>query len=303
MQRLAFDNITTDLVSLFNEKGIVAAVLRLDKIHPVISGNKWFKLQYYIKEATEQQKKRIVTFGGAYSNHIVATAAACKLNGLASAGIIRGEEPPVFSPTLMQAKEYGMELYFISREDYSGKKVPGKLLNKEYYFIPEGGYGKNGAEGAADILNYAKKDFTYCCCAAGTGAMMAGLINASLPHQKIIGISVLKNNFESDSPEVTKGRMEENVRSLVHNEQKEWQIIHDYHFGGYAKHKPSLINFMNEFYRHTNIPSDFVYTGKLFYAIADLVKINFFPPGSNLLLIHSGGLQGNVSLNKGTLIF
>jgi 1-aminocyclopropane-1-carboxylate deaminase len=293
MQHLAFDNITTDLVSLFNEKGIVAAVLRLDKIHPVISGNKWFKLQYYIKEATEQQKKKIVTFGGAYSNHIITVAAACKLNGFASSGIIRGEEPSVLSPTLMQAKEYGMKLYFISREDYSEKKVPGELLNEKYYFIPEGGYGKKGAEGAGDILNYTKKDFTHCCCAAGTGTMMAGLVNAVLPPQKIIGISVLKNNFE----------MEENVRSLLNNEQKEWQIVHNYHFGGYAKHKPPLINFMSEFYRQTNIPSDFVYTGKLFYAIADLVKNNFFPPGSKLLLVHSGGLQGNVSLNRGTLIF
>lgn len=293
MQYLAFDNITTDPVSLFNKNGIDATVLRLDQIHPAISGNKCFKLQYYIKEAKEQKKKKIVTFGGAYSNHIIAVAAACKLNGLTSSGIIRGEEPPVFSPTLMQVKEYGMELYFISREDYSEKKIPGELQSEEYYFIPEGGYGKKGVEGAANILNYTKKDFTHCCCAAGTGTMMAGLTNAALPHQKIIGISVLKNNFE----------LEENVRSLLNNEQKEWQIIHDYHFGGYAKHKPALINFMNEFYRQTNIPSDFVYTGKLFYAIADLVKINFFPPESKLLLIHSGGLQGNISLNKGSLIF
>jgi 1-aminocyclopropane-1-carboxylate deaminase len=293
MQHLAFDNITTDPVSLSNKKRIDISVLRLDKIHAVISGNKWFKLKYYIKEAKERQKKNIITFGGAYSNHIVAMAAACKLNGLVSAGIIRGEEPSVCSPTLMQAKEYGMQLYFISREDYNEKKVPEELQNEEYYFIPEGGYGKKGAEGAAGILNYTKKDFTHCCCAVGTGTMMAGLIKVIIPGQKVIGISVMKNNPQ----------LEENVQALINKEQKEWQIIHDYHFGGYAKHKPALINFMNEFYRQTNIPSDFVYTGKLFYAINELVKNDFFPSGSKLLLIHSGGLQGNASLDNGTLIF
>lgn len=293
MQHLAFDHITTDPVSIFNKKNINAAVLRLDKIHPVISGNKWFKLQYYIKEAKEQQKKKVITFGGAYSNHIVAAAAACKLNGLSSAGIIRGEEPTVFSPTLMQAKEYGMQLYFTSRENYIEKKVPGELQSEEYYFIPEGGYGKRGAEGASGILEYCKKDFTHCCCAVGTGTMMAGIIKAVVPDQKVIGISVMKNNPE----------LEQNVQALISEERKEWQIIHDYHFGGYAKHKPALISFMNEFYRQTNIPSDFVYTGKLFYAIDDMIKNNFFPPESRLLLIHSGGMQGNISLNKGTLIF
>lgn len=294
--QLAFENITEDPVLLYNN--IDVRVLRLDKIHPVISGNKWFKLQYYLNEAKEQHKKKIVTFGGAWSNHIVAAAAASKMNGFASAGIIRGEQPSTLSITLEQAKEYGMQLYFISREDYSDKKIPAELQSNDHYFINEGGYGEQGAKGAAAILNYSKKDFTHCCCAEGTGTMLAGLIRAALPHQKIIGISVLKNNFESDSY-----RIEENVRALLTGEQKDWQIIHEYHWGGYAKFKSALIEFMNEFYRQTNIPSDFVYTGKLFYAVNDLIKNNFFPPRSKLLLIHSGGLQGNLSLKKGTLIF
>ncbi|MEI9911716.1 MAG: hypothetical protein WDO71_19920 [Bacteroidota bacterium] len=155
------------------------------------------------------------------------------------------------------------------------------------------GMVKKAPFGAAAILNYSGKDFTHCCCAVGTGTMMAGLIQAVSPYQKVIGISVLKNNFE----------LEENVRALTKNARKEGQIIHDYHFGGYAKHTPALIHFMNDFYRQTVIPSDFVYTGKLFYAVSDLVKNNFFPAGSRLLLIHSGGLQGNDSLKKGTLIY
>jgi 1-aminocyclopropane-1-carboxylate deaminase len=291
--QLAFDKITKDTIHLFDERGINISVLRLDKIHPVISGNKWFKLQYYIKDAKEQHKKKIITFGGAYSNHIVAAAAACKMNGLASAGIIRGEEPPLLSQTLLQAKAYGMQLHFISREDYSEKKVPAELQSEEHYLIAEGGYGEKGAEGAADIFNYANKDFTHCCCAVGTGTMMAGLISASSPHQKVTGISVLKNNYE----------LEKNVQSLLSDEPKEWQIIHDYHFGGYAKYKPELIAFMNDFYSLTNIPSDFVYTAKLFFAVSDMVKNNFFQAGSKLLLVHSGGLQGNNSLGKGTLIY
>jgi 1-aminocyclopropane-1-carboxylate deaminase/D-cysteine desulfhydrase-like pyridoxal-dependent ACC family enzyme len=291
--QLAFDKITSDTVHLFDERGINISVLRSDKIHPVISGNKWFKLQYYLKEAGEQNKKRLITFGGAWSNHIVATAAACKMKGFASAGIIRGEEPAVLSSTLLLAKEYGMQLHFMSREDYSEKKIPLELINDENYFISEGGYGEKGAEGAADILNYSKKDFTHCCCAVGSGTLMGGLINSTSPVKKVIGISVMKNNHG----------LEKNVQSLLKAEAKEWQLIHDYHFGGYAKYKQDLIDFMNEFYSKTNIPSDFVYTGKLFFAVSDLIKNNFFPPGSKLLLIHSGGLQGNASLGKGTLIY
>jgi 1-aminocyclopropane-1-carboxylate deaminase/D-cysteine desulfhydrase-like pyridoxal-dependent ACC family enzyme len=291
--QLAFDKITSDPVHLFDERGINISVLRSDKIHPVISGNKWFKLQYYLKEAGEQNKKRVITFGGAWSNHIVATAAACKMKGFASAGIIRGEEPAVLSSTLLLAKEYGMQLHFISREGYGEKKIPLELINDKNYFISEGGYGKKGAEGAADILNYSLKDFTHCCCAVGSGTLMGGLINSTSPVKKVIGISVMKNNHG----------LEKNVQSLLKAEAKEWQLIHDYHFGGYAKYKQDLIDFMNEFYRKTNIPSDFVYTGKLFFAVSDLIKNNFFPPGSKLLLIHSGGLQGNASLGKGTLIY
>ncbi|MBK5270450.1 MAG: 1-aminocyclopropane-1-carboxylate deaminase [Bacteroidia bacterium] len=289
-------NITTDKIqfNLFTEKKVQVNVLRLDNIHPIISGNKWFKLRYYLDEANQQNKKAIVTFGGAWSNHIIATAAVCRENNFPSFGIIRGEEFSNLSPTLIMAKELGMQLVFISREDYHLKKIPGRLNNSEYYFINEGGYGMKGAEGAATILDYCNKEnYTHICCAAGTGTMTAGLIKAALPMQEVIGFSVLKNNFE----------LEENIKSLLMNNEKNFRLIHDYHFGGYAKYKPELIDFMNEFYRQTNIPSDFVYTAKMFYAINDLIQNNFFNSGNNLLLIHSGGLQGNASLDKGTLIF
>lgn len=295
MEKLKFENITVDKISLpvFAEKKIEVSVLRLDKIHPVISGNKWFKLRFYLEDALQQKKKTIVTFGGAYSNHIVATSAACKLKHFKSIGIIRGEEAAELSHTLLQAKEMGMQFCFINREDYREKRIPAQIQNDENYFIPEGGYREKGMKGAATILDHCNKNnFTHYCCAVGTGTMMAGLIKASLPGQSVIGISVMKNNFE----------LEKDVTSLLNGEDN-FKIIHDHHFGGFAKYNSELIDFMNWFYKQTAIPTDFVYTGKLFFAVIELIKKDFFPLNSKLLLIHSGGLHGNASLQKGKLIF
>jgi len=296
MQDINFSNITIDKISLplLLEKDIDLSIFRLDKIDPIISGNKWFKLRYYIEEAKQQKKHTIVTFGGVWSNHIVATAAVCKLNSLNAVGIIRGEEAKSRSSTLTQATQFGMQLYFLNRGDYRRKKIPDELNGKECYFIDEGGYGVKGAAGASTILDHCKKEtYSHICCAIGTGAMMGGLINAALSFQKVMGLSVLKNNF----------KVRENIMHLLNDKEMPFQIIHDYFFGGYAKHSAELIDFMNEFYRQTMIPSDFVYTGKLFYAVFDLIKKDFFPQGSKLLLIHSGGLLGNASLREGTLIF
>lgn len=296
MQGINLNNITTERLHLplLTEKKVQADVLRLDKIHPLISGNKWFKLRHYLEEAKKQDKKTVVTYGGAWSNHLLATAAACKINNLFSIGIIRGEEAANLSSTLFHAKELGMQLIFISRGDYHNKIIPAHLSSSEHYFIPEGGYGIKGAGGAATILDYCKKEnFTHICCAAGTGTMTAGLLLGSLPSNHVISISVLKNNFD----------LQKNIALLVPDQKRKLQIMHDYHFGGYAKYKPGLLTFMNKFYSETGISSDFVYTGKLFFAVNDLIQSNFFVPGSRLLIIHSGGLQGNASLNNGTLIF
>lgn len=293
IKRLAFDKITVDTISFARHNEITADVLRLDKINPVISGNKWFKLRYYLEEARSQHKKGIITFGGAWSNHIIATAAACQMNGLRSIGIIRGEEPRRFSPTLLRAIEAGMQPVFISRSEYRSREIPASIQPEEYYIINEGGYGIMGARGASTILDHCGDDYTHYCCAVGTGTMMAGIINRSQAEQKTIGISVLKNNTG----------LKEMVQALIVNKTDNWELIHDYPFGGYAKHQPALLEFMNKFYGQTGIPSDFVYTGKLFYSINDLVEKNYFPAGSRLLLVHSGGLQGNESLPPGSLIF
>ena len=187
----------------------------------------------------------------------------------------------------------GMQLIFISREDYR-EKILSQEINEDVYIINEGGYGIKGAEGISTIAEHCElRNYTHICCAAGTGTMAAGLAMAAQPQTSIIAISVMKYN-----PEI-----ERNIHALMTGYKKEIEVIHDYHFGGYAKFNPELIHFMNEFYSLTAIPSDFVYTGKLFYAIHGLIATGYFPVGSRLLVIHSGGLQGNASLNKGTLIF
>lgn len=270
-------------------------VLRLDLIHPVISGNKWFKLKIYLEEALRLGRNTVVTYGGAYSNHIVAAAAACKLYGLKGIGIIRGEKPLLLSPTLRDAASYGMELEFVSREDYRNRRMPERIATlQDAYLIHEGGYGLKGAEGAASILSQAGGNYTHILAAAGTGTMLAGLALAAKPGQEVTGVPVLRN-IQS---------LGEEIDALLPQEKKgSFRLLDGFHFGGYAKHNAELIRFMNGWYELTGIPTDFVYTGKLFFALDQQMQQNYFPEGSRVLAIHSGGLQGNRSLPKGTLIF
>ncbi len=279
---------------VMSEKGLFAEVLRLDLLHPLVSGNKWYKLRYYLEEARNQNKDRLVTFGGAWSNHILATAAAGKLYGFKTTGIIRGEKPANLSDSLQQAAELGMELIYLSREDYRLKAVPENIDLAASQLIPEGGFGHTGARGASTITDHTDTEaYTHICCAVGSGTMMAGLMNAVKGSTIITGISAMKNNHD----------LEKAVAALLKEPAIPPVIHHDYHFGGFAKHTPALLDFMNELYRSTGIPTDIVYTGKLFFAFHELAGKNYFPPGSKILLIHSGGLQGNRSLPNGSLIF
>lgn len=287
------ENITTDDVSDYFGGKLSVHILRLDKIHHIVSGNKWFKLSKYLEYALQLKKSGLITFGGAWSNHIVAVASAAQVMGLKSIGLIRGEAADDLSPTLIDAGKAGMQFHFLSREDYRAKKLPPNLITDDYLLINEGGYGALGALGASAILDYVKVEYSHICCAVGTGTMLAGLINISTPPTELIGISILKNNLS------IKAEIEALLIGLKHN----WTINHEYHFGGYAKHPKQLIDFMNRFYTDTGIPSDIVYTSKLFFGIKDLADKNSFPDDSRILLIHSGGLQGNASLPKGTLMF
>lgn len=290
-------NINVQRLRSFSAKDMPVDVLRLDTIHPIVSGNKWFKLKYYLEDAIAQRKNTIATFGGAYSNHIVATAYAAKQAGLKSIGFIRGDEHTKRSETLQQAEEYGMQLRFTSRESYRNKEIIIRSeTNDDLYWIMEGGYGELGSKGAADILSSADtSSYTHIFCAVGTGTMLSGLIRSALPHQHVTGISVLKNNVS----------IQGETRFLLDDTHKQtnFSINHDYHFGGYAKHPEALIHFMVELWEEEQLPTDIVYTSKLFFAAKDLLWKNHFPPQARILLVHSGGLQGNHSLPAGTLPF
>ena len=280
----------------FNQNKISLNVLRLDELHPVVSGNKYFKLKLYLQQAVSTKVNGIGTFGGAYSNHIVACAFACMEAGIPCTGIIRGEKPKSYNATLQDAKKYGMNLHFVSRQDYKEKE---KLKNTfgDLYWIEEGGYGILGASGIAEVYKYIRDagNYNFIICAVGTGTMMAGLIINAEDHQQVLGIPVMKNNFS----------LEEKIQALLPEKNKMQQalLLHDFHFGGYAKCTPALIDFMNSIWKEYALPLDFVYTAKVFYAIDSLMKTNYFPQDSNILFIHSGGLQGNRSLPENTLQF
>ncbi len=291
-------NIQTIAADWLVYQDVYLDVLRLDKIHPVVSGNKWFKLKYYLEEA-KKNNQEVVTFGGAWSNHIVAAAFCCQQAGIKCTGIIRGEKPKNLSQTLISAMEYGMDFRFVSREEYGTTKNEQRTVNseeqetgnekREVFFIPEGGYGALGAKGASEIGKlYDLTPYTHIIAGVGTGTMLAGLMHSANPNQKIIGISSMKGN----------DNLEEEVKQLLKADRDlpNFQIINDYHFGGFGKHSQVLIDFMNEVFEKHELPLDIVYTGKTFYAIKDLVEKNFFPKGSKILMIHSGGLQGNKSI-------
>jgi len=283
----------------FINKHIELSVLRLDRIHPVISGNKFFKLFYFLQEAKNSTHKRIITFGGAHSNHLAATAFACKQSKLQCIGMIRGEKPNMLSPTLLFCLENGMELSFLSRESYNHKTEElflRDLIKKhgEHILIPEGGFAVKGAKGAGLINGlYNGNDYTHICLPVGTATTFAGMVNENKTQTEIIGFSVLKNMHDLDK------RFEE----LKVNANSKYSFITDYHFDGYAKKTNELIQFMNDFYYHHAIPLDFVYTGKMMFGIYDMTRKHHFPKGSKLLAIHTGGLQGNNSLETGTFIF
>ena len=295
-----YKNIATQSIRkpLHKTMDISVDVLRLDQIHPVISGNKWFKLKYHLEAAISENKKGILTFGGAFSNHLVATAVVCSENNLSSTGIIRGERSFPENDSIRQMKEAGMQIMYVTREAYKNKEVLARdfiATNQEYYYVPEGGQSAEGIKGAGEILSFAGNDYTHIISAVGTGTTLAGLINASSGQQQVIGICVLK------IADTNANEIELFIKS--NTSKNNYSIIYDYHFGGYARKTDPLIAFMNELYNYEQIPTDFVYTGKMFFAVDDLIRQNFFPRRSKLLIVHTGGLQGNRSLPAGTLVF
>lgn len=284
----------------FREKQVQVTVARLDLIHPVVSGNKLYKLFYFIKDAEVSGYETLLTFGGAYSNHLLATAYASHQLGFKSIGIVRGERSTVLSHTLEQCVEYEMQLQFVSRDEYNTLQHPGQeseLLDRygKCVIIPEGGYAPRGASGASLIMKHDQiRNATHVCTAVGTATTLAGLLTGSAPGQEIIAVPVLKGMH--DIPQRIKFLSDKDCSFNL-------SIFIQYHFGGYARHTVELTNFMNELFRQTHVPTDFVYTAKMMYAVCDQIRKGYFPPGSTIMCIHTGGLQGNLSLPAGTIVF
>lgn len=280
--------------------GVRLYVKRLDLNHPHISGNKLYKLKYNIEEMRAQGKSTMLTFGGAYSNHIAATAAAGKEQGFGTIGIIRGDEHEEGKKnrTLEFAAECGMRLHFISRTDYR-RKAEEDFINElhdrfgDFYLVSEGGSNVLGVKGCMEIVNEIDIPFDYICTSCGTGATMAGLVLSLKEKQQAIGFSSLKGGEF----------LEEEVRRFVNEIDKtadrhNWWINHDYHFGRYAKVTKELERFINNFYSVNHIPLDHVYTGKMMFGLYDMIRTGFFVPGEVVVALHTGGMQGSKGIIK-----
>lgn len=271
---------------------ISLTIKREDLIHPFISGNKYRKLKYNLLQAKAEKQETLLTFGGAFSNHIAAVAYAGKESGFKTIGIIRGEElmdKIDSNPTLKFAQENGMQLEFVTREDYRLKNEIDFLdkLKQQFgtfYLVPEGGTNELAVRGCEEILTPEDAEFDYVCCAVGTGGTISGISNSALPNQKVLGFPALKGDFLKDE-----------IRIFAKNHN--WELITDYHFGGYGKVNSELIAFINQFFDENQIPLDPIYTGKMVFGVIDLIMKNYFPKESKILLIHTGGLQGIKGMN------
>jgi 1-aminocyclopropane-1-carboxylate deaminase len=283
--------------SILDNAEVFLDIKREDQIHEYVSGNKFRKLKYNLIEAKKSGYTTVLTFGGAYSNHIAATAAAGEIMGLQTIGIIRGEELAENlektlseNDTLRFASASGMCLKFINRTEFRDKTslVFLEQLKDEYgayYMIPEGGTNDLAVKGCEEILTAQDNTYDIICCAVGTGGTIAGIINSTEPHQKVIGFPALKGNFL-------------NKEIIKYTSRTNWELIHEYHFGGYGKINHEGVEFMNMFSDQQHIPLDPVYTVKMIFGIFDLVQKGVFNKNTRILAIHTGGLQGIAGMNK-----
>lgn len=294
------ENIYNKKIEFDSPLNIELYIKREDLIHPYISGNKYRKLKYNLIEAKNQQKETLLTFGGAFSNHIAATAAAGKELHFKTIGIIRGEELEdkiQDNPTLAFAKANGMKLVFISREQYKqkdSKYYKDSLIEKfgACYMLPEGGTNNLAIKGCEEILTVDDEYFDIICVSVGTGGTMAGIVNSTKPHQRVIGFSALKGDF-----------LENELKKWT--SKRNWEITDAYCIGGYAKVNQELIHFINHFKRETEIKLDPIYTGKMMYGIFQMIRDQKIQKKSRILAVHTGGLQGiagmNINLKKRNL--
>lgn len=267
--------------------GLRVSILRLDEIDPVISGNKWFKLKENISTALKEGKDTLITFGGAYSNHLIATAAAAHQYGLNTIGIVRGEPEYASNPTLSNCLAYGMQLIFVTREQYCAKNDP-VFVNSilpdanNRLLIPEGGANESGRVGVGHIAKWIPDSATHIAVSVGTGTTLAGISN-SWPDKSILGFCATKACHEQHL----------DINSWTKNSVTNYQLYPDNYFGGFGKWNEDLITFIRNFYQHTSIPLDVIYTGKMMYQLQKLIQSGNIPQDSHIVCIHTGGLQGN----------
>lgn len=274
---------------LLIQKRITLSVLREDLVHPLTGGNKYRKLKYNLIQAKEDGYDTLLTFGGAYSNHLVATASAGKQNGFKSIGLVRGEETLPLNRSLQVALDDDMQLHYISREQYRAYRnfESDDQFKKQFgdcYILPEGGSNLLAVKGCSEIMQDVNINADVICVAVGTGATLAGIISSLEPNHKAVGFCVLKNEQQ-----IKKDIKNWLTQTGITNTN--WQLIADYHFGGYAKTNDELLDFTRYFTLKYNIPIEPVYTGKMFYGIFDLIKKDFFENGAKILAVHTGGLQ------------
>lgn len=277
--------------TLFERRSLRLFMKRDDLIHEHLQGNKWRKLKYNLIEAQRQGHRTLLTFGGAWSNHIHATAAAGHYAGLETIGIIRGEPTEPLNPTLNDAKDWGMHLHYVNRQDYR-HKTDADFINHlhatfgDFYLIPEGGNNEAGIRGCTEIIDELDRQYDVICVDCGTGATMAGLIQALRNQSHVLGFAVLKNaRFLIDD-------IKHDLARQGCTAYTNWSMNLDYHFGGYARTSQALFDFIDTFKRKHSIQLEPVYSGKMVYGIYELIEMDYFPKGSDILVIHSGGLQG-----------
>lgn len=263
---------------------------RDDQIHSIISGNKWRKLKYILDHALSINTQKIISMGGAYSNHLHALAYVGQILGIKTQGIIRGERPAVLNPTLTDLLKWGMSLEFVTRSEYRQLRtykdfnaLPG--IQESDYWLPEGGAMELALRGVAELVDEIQIDYDIMCVPCGTATTLAGLINTVPEDKQLMGFAALKG---ADFLSADVLQMIENKR--CHN--NDWLIQLDYHFGGFAKVNPELLAFINSFEQRHGIKLEPIYTGKMLYGVYALIRQGYFKPGQKIIAVHTGGLQG-----------
>lgn len=273
-----------------DEAGVRLMVRREDLNHPTVSGNKYWKLKYNLLEAQRKGYDKVLTFGGAFSNHIAATAAAGRLCGLQSVGVVRGEEADLNNPTLSKAMADGMLIHAIPRDLYKEKTSESflEMLRKkfgDFYLVPEGGTNALAIEGVKEMMSNIQTPFDYLALPVGTGGTISGCIQALAGRSTILGFASLRGGFLAKE-------IDEMHRKYLLPEFSNWKMIDGYHFGGYGKSTASLLNFMEAFEQDHQIPLDPIYTGKMFWGLLDMIRSGKLERGTSVLALHTGGLQG-----------